>query len=567
MQRLLLEQSKRNSRTPVRDSTARTGGMPTGVLAGLKLRAHPSRWISFSSLRSRLMLFVLFTVLPAVALAVATAEANHSFVRNLVVLGLIMAVVGATAWFGSDLFILGPVHNLVRATKRLSLGDLSVRAGSSSAQGELEQLAQSFDEMASSLERRDQQLNVLKEIERAVNSTLDLHGVLNTLLEKMNLLLPYAAVTVRLLDRQTGELEPMACSNLNEEQWKTEYRAPKRFHGRGLSKAVLERKKPIVVENVQTDPRTGQAMLFRKYGLVSYLGLPLMTKGEVLGILGLYTKRPHRFSLEEIEFLSTISGQAAIAIHNARLYEDLKKHAEQLRNASKVKSEFLSVVSHELRTPLNVIMGYTGILQEKIPGDLNPQQEKILGKVIDRSKDLLDMINGMLYATTLEANAVKVAGAEVDIRAFLDKLRSEYDLPLEKDVALSWDSAADLGVIKTDPDKLRHILRNLINNAIKFTDKGTVRVSARRNHAGRTVEFKVADTGIGISHESLPFIFDMFRQVDGSETRRYGGVGMGLYIVKRFAGLIEGEVEVQSAPSQGSTFTVTLPCELNRAVA
>jgi len=174
-----------------------------------------------------------------------------------------------------------------------------------------------------------------------------------------------------------------------------------------------------------------------------------------------------------------------------------------------------------------------------------------------------------------------VEAREVSLEEFLADVRSNYAIPLGKELSLVWDIPSDLPVIHTDGEKLKHILQNLINNAVKFTDKGSVTVSVRAGGRDQGlgvsadpqsltpnpgyVEFKVADTGIGIAGENLTAIFERFRQVDSSETRRYGGVGIGLYIVKKFTELLGGTVEVESKPGKGSTFTVIVPRELPRA--
>jgi signal transduction histidine kinase len=291
------------------------------------------------------------------------------------------------------------------------------------------------------------------------------------------------------------------------------------------------------------------------------LGIPLIAKDEVLGVISFYTKEEHEFSNEEIEFLSTLATQAAIAIHNSQLYEEMKNLAGDLARSNRVKDEFLSVMSHELRTPLSVVVGYTGMIKDRMLGEINEEQEKALEKVIGQAKDQLTLISGILQATQLEAEGVKVERREISLRDFLNDLRSSYEVPLGKELTLKWDYPSDFPVVQTDSEKLKQILQNLINNAIKFTEKGNVTISARHIPEAKAVEFKVADTGIGIPKEALPAIFEKFRQADSSETRLYGGVGLGLYIVKRFTELLGGKVEVESEEGKGSTFTVKIPCE------
>jgi len=169
------------------------------------------------------------------------------------------------------------------------------------------------------------------------------------------------------------------------------------------------------------------------------------------------------------------------------------------------------------------------------------------------------MITSILDVTALEAQMIKLEREEVKLSEVLNELRLAYDVPLVKGLTLIWDYPSELPTLRTDRGKLRHILRNLINNAIKFTENGSVTVSAWYYPARRAVEVKVADTGIGVSPEALPVIFDRFRQMDSSETRVYGGVGLGLYIVKRFTELLGGRIVVESKLGEGSIFTLVLP--------
>jgi len=418
------------------------------------------------------------------------------------------------------------------------------------------------------IQRHLQRITILHEIDLAITSTLDLRGVLEVLLKKINLVLPYSATTIRLLNIETGQLEPVACWNLDEKAWKVQ----EWIAGRGTPNLVFESKAPLVIGDVQSDARCRDPEFFRKHALVSYLGVPLIAKGQVLGVLGFYTKEKHEFSDEEVEFLCTLGAQAAIAINNSQLYGEMTKLAADLARSNRVKDEFLSVMSHELRTPLNVVMGYTGMIKDGLLGKINPEQEKALEKVISRARDQLTMITGILQATQMEAEGVKVERHEFSLRDFLNDLRSSYEVPLGKELTLKWDYPSDLPVVQTDSEKLKQILQNLINNAVKFTEKGHITISVRclpnprpPNPAHEMIEFKVADTGIGIPKEIIPVIFEKFRQVDSSETRLHGGIGIGLYIVKKFTELLGGKVEVESAVGKGSTFTVTIPCDIRQS--
>jgi signal transduction histidine kinase len=424
-------------------------------------------------------------------------------------------------------------------------------------------LQESNEEAQRNLER----IRALHEIDLAITSTLDLRTILDVLLEKIELILPIAtATTIRLLNHETAQFESLACRGMDEEKWNSN-----KIGGR--ARKIVATKAPLAVLNLDADPLTYNHEFFRKHGLVSYLGVPLIAKGKVLGVLGLYTGKEHDFSKEDIEFLNTLAGQAAIAIDNAQLFEEVV-------NANKVKEDFLGVMSHELRTPLSVIMGYTGLVKDGMLGEVNDRQVEALKKVLRRTDEQLAMINDIMQTTQLDSRSTVVERMPIDISGLLDALRQDYDLQADRPaVALLWDYPARPLTMTTDGEKLKQILQNLINNALKFTDEGTVAVSAHiveedsererhkdsilaarlTSHVSKCVEFKVTDTGIGIPKEKHGAIFEKFHQVDSSETRLYGGVGLGLYIVKNFTALLGGRVEVESEPGKGSTFTVRIP--------
>jgi signal transduction histidine kinase len=294
----------------------------------------------------------------------------------------------------------------------------------------------------------------------------------------------------------------------------------------------------------------------------SYAGVPLLSRaGVVIGVLRLLTYQPRNFAPEEVELLQQLANGAALALENARLLEQIRHQALELERTGKVKDEFLGIVSHELRTPLSAVMGYAALMQDGGLGKVEPEFADALGMIENQTKVLLTMINSILEVTSIEAGAAVVQNQETDLKALLDDIRSTYDFSLNKDVAFIWDYNGDLPRVMTDPGKLKHILQNLMNNAIKFTHEGHIALSARYLPQRRRVEFQVADTGVGIPPDMQPAIFERFRQVDSSHTRLYGGVGLGLYITKSFTQMLGGTVAVTSEPGRGSIFIITLPCE------
>jgi signal transduction histidine kinase len=235
----------------------------------------------------------------------------------------------------------------------------------------------------------------------------------------------------------------------------------------------------------------------------------------------------------------------------------------ELETANRVKSEFLSVMSHELRTPLSVVMGYAGMLKEGMLGPLNQPQEDAVQKMLARAGDQLSMINDIMQTTQLETHAVVPERRQADLCDLLKPLKTEYAEALKgTGVELVWRCPSEPLPVVTDVTKLKQILHNLINNAVKFTEKGCIAVSARVSGTlNKKIEVRVADTGIGISQEKQQLIFEKFRQADSSETRLYGGVGLGLYIAKQLTELLGGRIEVESEVGKGAAFTVTLPID------
>lgn len=406
------------------------------------------------------------------------------------------------------------------------------------------------------IQRHLKRISALRDINLAITSTLDLRTILDVLLEKIDLSFDYAfASTVRLFNPRTGLLEPVACRNLDlkrseAEEWNSEGDIPT---------MVFENQTPITIADVQSDPGTKNHEIFRKHGLFSYVGIPLIAKGNPLGVLGFYAKEEYRFSDQEINFLNTLADQAAIAIQNSQLHEETKRQADALEKSNNIKDEFLSMTSHELKTPLIAIMGYAGLLGEESLGKLLPEQRRAVQVIKDRADDLLIMIRGILEATKLGAEAMTLEKERVDVKSLLEDLVELYNVPSKKGVAILWNYNKDTTTIFTDGVKLKQILQNLINNAIKFTEQGQVKISARPLPEKRSVEFTVADTGIGIPEDRLPVIFEKFLQADSSEKRAYEGIGLGLYIVKQFTELLGGSIKVETELGRGSAFTVIVP--------
>jgi signal transduction histidine kinase len=282
-----------------------------------------------------------------------------------------------------------------------------------------------------------------------------------------------------------------------------------------------------------------------------HLLVPLGRGGERVGVMLLAWRAGEGPARRAAALAFGLAGEAAIALQTVQLLNDS-------REASRLKSEFVATMSHELRTPLNVIMGYTDLLVEEAFGGLNEEQASVLARMQHSARELLDLITATLDLNRLEAGKTRVVLEETDVAELLARLEAETTGRLDlRGLEMRFVLHEGLPSIMTDRAKLHMVLKNLIHNAIKFTVQGGVTVIAEASDDA--VTFTVADTGIGIRAEDLPVIFEMFRQVECANTRRHGGVGLGLYIVRRLLAELRGEIDVDSEPGTGSRFRVRVP--------
>lgn len=244
------------------------------------------------------------------------------------------------------------------------------------------------------------------------------------------------------------------------------------------------------------------------------------------------------------------------------LYAELDDRASQLRDATDLKSRFLSYMSHEFRTPLGAILSVVRILLDRMDGPLTEEQEKQVGFIQKSAAELTEMVNDLLDLARVEAGKVVISPAWFDMVDLFSALRGMFKPMVSKtEVSLAFVEPTDIPRIYTDHVKLSHILRNFISNALKFTQRGEVRVSARRVDL-ETVTFTVADTGIGIAAEHLDSIFHDWVQIDSPTQKRLRGSGLGLSLSKRLADLLGGKINARSQLGVGSTFDLTVPIQL-----
>jgi len=313
-------------------------------------------------------------------------------------------------------------------------------------------------------------------------------------------------------------------------------------------------------------------------GFRALIALPLQTGSRVLGTVTFYFADAESVSAEKRGLLRIVADQMAATAEKALLIDQLRRsngalveaNAELERQyaavleARRLKDEFLANISHELRTPLTAVLGYISILQEGISGPLTEGQRHDLTHVKRASERLLDLIESLLELTTLKRGALEVFIEDVDPRVPLREAVASMG-PLRPSVRLRVEEPTTmLPTIRSDRKKIFRILVSLLDNATKFTERGEIVVGV--GLVNDRVVYRVQDTGIGIAAEAQQYVFDEFRQADGSPTRRYGGSGLGLALAQRLAGLLGGRIEMHSALGNGSTFTVELPLEYEAPV-
>jgi signal transduction histidine kinase len=300
--------------------------------------------------------------------------------------------------------------------------------------------------------------------------------------------------------------------------------------------------------------------MFRPMGTTVLLFVALRRASKVIGVLSAaYRGRQESFSRQQLRIARGIAQLGSFALENARLVEELER-------ADSFRSDFVATMSHELRNPLTVIMGYHELLLDGTFGAVPAEQADILRRANKNALELLDLVNATLDLSRFESRQVPLNQEVVAIGKLLDDVGAEMQgVSRTKHLAVQWEISSEPITLSTDPVKLRMVLKNLIGNAVKFTDEGQITVCAHARDGG--VEFRVSDTGIGIPSEALELIFEPFRQVDHSPARRSGGAGLGLYIVRRLVEMLSGTITLDSEVGKGSTFRVWLPRRASRAPA
>jgi signal transduction histidine kinase len=331
-----------------------------------------------------------------------------------------------------------------------------------------------------------------------------------------------------------------------------------------LARIVIQRHKIAYSEDIAIiyhERKEKWAKMALDAGYRYAIAVPLLFQDQAIGACILYGDKPRQVSSRDTFLLSTAAVQASVAIQNALLYVEVKEKNAALERASHLKSQFLANVTHELRTPLHSIISYGSfILDGFADGKLTTEQEGHIQFMVNRAEDLSHLVDDMLDLSKIEADHIEVKIEEIELHdCLMEVINQLKPLASKKDLYLELEIEKGLKAVQADSYRLRQVAINLVSNALKFTEKGGVTIRCTLTNSQKMAHVAVSDTGIGISPSALAYIFEAFRQADGSTTRRFGGTGLGLTIARKLIELQGGEVAVESIPGQGSTFSFTLP--------
>jgi signal transduction histidine kinase len=329
--------------------------------------------------------------------------------------------------------------------------------------------------------------------------------------------------------------------------------------GTVAGKAAWERR-TIHVQDVTEVSGYELTELMKQQGYRTVLAVPLLREGVLRGVITILKTNVEPFTDKQIELVETFADQAVIAIENVRLFDEIQDKSRQLAEASQHKSQFLANMSHELRTPLNAIIGVTEMLREDaeaLKQDLEP-----FDRVLGAGRHLLALINDILDLSKIEAGRMELHLEDFALAPLIESVvKTVEPLTVRNTNKITARCDPAIGTLRADQMRLRQALLNLMSNANKFTERGTIAIEASydKENDREWISIAVVDTGIGMTAAQMSKLFQEFSQADASTTRKYGGTGLGLVISKRFCQMMGGDITVASEPGRGSSFTIRLP--------
>lgn len=415
--------------------------------------------------------------------------------------------------------------------------------------------------LLSETQRRALELQTAAEIARDTTSTLSLDILLNRIVSLVKERFEYYHCSIFLVDDSNEYAVIREGSGDAGKELKR-----RNFKFAVGSKSVIgtciSTSEPVLINDVSS------SSLFVPNPLLpatrSELGLPLKITGKVIGAIDLQSSQPDAFDVDELKVLQILADQVAVAVDNARAYEVSQRAVEEMRELDRVKSQFLANMSHELRTPLNSVIGFSRVILKGIDGPINETQEQDITAIYNSGMHLLNMINEILDLSKIEAGKMELQFDDVNISDVINSaISTASGLVKDKPIELIQKVPSALPTIQADEIRLSQVLINLISNAVKFTEKGSITVEAAlQNNSQNKPEIlvTVTDTGIGIASEDQNKLFQRFSQVDDSPTRKTGGTGLGLSICRSFIEMHGGKIGLlHSEVGKGSVFFFTIP--------
>ena len=436
-------------------------------------------------------------------------------------------------------------------------------------------------------------LKALLDVNSSFVSTLELNKLLQIIIDKSTQFIKLDTGAIYLLEEETlylGATTPPLPPNIPEE-----LRHDKLINHPHIQES-LSGKKPLTLINFSKEELSdSEKIIVEQRNLKSLLFIPLIIENRPVGILILGTTNKERlFTSQEIDMCATFSVEAALAIENARLFKEseltaklltvqnreIKKINDELndRNASieeineeltiakqkaeendRLKTAFLNNISHEIRTPLNAVVGFANLIADE---EIAADKIKIYSKAIIKSSDkLLDVISDVVETSQIHTQQSKVFLSDIEFNREIIKIVNRFSqIANEKGIELNMQLEDKTCNVKTDVEKLKRIIYHIIDNAIKFTNKGSVNINCKT--VGESFIFTCNDTGVGISSEYQEVIFEPFRQINKTNTTEYGGNGLGLAIVKAYTNLLGGTLTLNSKPDQGTSIQLSLPINM-----
>ena len=415
------------------------------------------------------------------------------------------------------------------------------------------------------LGRSVEELRALGQVSQAVNSTLDLKTVLDTIVAKAVQLSGTEAGTIYEFDEHQRDLLFRSTYGMDDSVI-----AALKDHHIGIGEPTIDQavrtRAPVQISDVREIPMTPARDIASRAGYRGLLVVPLLARDHVVGVLVVRRKAPGAFPQDTVDLLKTFAAQSVLAIQNAHLFTEIDEKSRQVEIASQHKSQFLANMSHELRTPLNAILGYTELILDNIYGETPDKMREVLDRLHANGKHLLGLINDVLDLSKIEAGELTLDLADYSLKEVVQTVFTAVEsLATGKKLALTIDVAPNLPRGHGDERRLVQVLLNLVGNAIKFTDNGEVAIKATMSDGSFTVA--VRDTGPGIAPSDQDKIFGEFQQADNAATKRKGGTGLGLSIAKRIIGMHGGRIWVESDVGKGSTFAFTIPVKVERQVS